>query len=90
MLQILRYFDGHFRQIYSHNHSVIKTKLLSRLTKARHHLENQKVNSVILHYLLLLLLFEVNRVWYASSSFDDFIDHIVTNRTILKTDNVDD
>ena len=88
MFQIFRYFDSHLRQITSYNHFVIKTKLFSGLTEPSHHLKNQEINSIILYYLLFLLFFKINRIWYTSSSFNNLIYYIITNCTILKTNYV--
>jgi len=90
MLQIFRNFDGHLWKINPDNHLIVKAKLFCRLAKSCHHLENQKIYSVVFNYLFFLLLFEVNRVGNTTRTFDYFIYHIIPDRTILKTYNVND
>ena len=61
------------------NHLVVKAKLFGGLTESSHHLKIQKVDGVVLHNLILVVLFEANGIGNASSCFDHLVDHIIAD-----------
>ena len=71
------------------NHLVVKAKLFGGLTESSHHLKIKKVDGVVLHNLILVVLFEANGIGNASSCFDDLVDHIIADWAVLETDDVD-
>ena len=69
--------------------SIIKAKLFGALAESSGHLKVEEGNGIIIHILLVSLLFETNAIWHTTSSLDYFIDHIITDRAILETYDVD-
>ena len=85
-MQVLINSDCHIGAADLDGHFVVETELFGAFTEPSHHLEIEEGYGIVIDYLLLLL--EANRVRHPSSSFDDLVNHIVSDGAVLETDDV--
>lgn len=68
-----------------YNQFIVIAKLLRALAEACRHFKVQITNSVIICYQFIVFVLKANAIRHASCSLYYLVDHIIPNRTLLKT-----
>ena len=68
-----------------YNQFIVIAKLLGALAEACRHFKVQITNSVIICYQFIVFVLKANAIRHASCSLYYLVDHVIPNRTLLKT-----
>ena len=88
-MQFLRHSDLDIGVAGFDGKAVIEAKLFGALTKASGHFEVEEGNGIIIHVFLTAFLLEANAVRDTTSALHYFVNHVVADRAILETYDVD-